>query len=211
MYCSAGYPEAISHFPLSHGRVSKPSDEDTILPFVAWHTYRVDPNTAPLSSHRDLSTNRIPSVTMSPIGFFSNLFLRGLHAASLASPTLHQVESRAVESRELDERATIKCAAGAHIFATRGHNAPEGNIGPLLTLVNRLLDDIPNSTWINTPYYTHVGEFAYVVTEIPNGTTILASNITTYAAACPKTPIVLVGYSEVRNAACSLLQCCFSR
>ena len=92
---------------------------------------------------------------------------------------------------------TTACAKGIHIIAAAGHRTKiRGGYGSLINLVDTLKDAIPHSTSFSVPYPKFLRLPQYPV-AVAKGQENMMKAIGNYVESCPRTKIVLLGYSEV--------------
>lgn len=88
-----------------------------------------------------------------------------------------------------------KCAKGVHIIHFRGNggtSGPQQGYGITLPLIDAIKAAVPGSTNISVPY----PKGGSANTANLKGVKGAMHDIATYTKSCPKTPIVLTGYSE---------------
>ncbi|KAI9723454.1 MAG: hypothetical protein M1828_004184 [Chrysothrix sp. TS-e1954] len=94
------------------------------------------------------------------------------------------------------DAAAAPCATGVHIFITRGTgDETDANQGQLHTVADNIISRIDNSTVRGIAYPDSKADPRYNVSEAA-GVANLRSSIQSYATRCPKTAIVLLGYSQ---------------
>lgn len=99
---------------------------------------------------------------------------------------------------------------GVQIIAAVGQNVANGSnsYGLTVTFIQDVMGDIPDSSNFSINYNrtAAVNATGFYIPDCTRGTAVMLNAITSYAAACPNTPIVLHGYSlgacVVGNALC---------
>lgn len=95
-----------------------------------------------------------------------------------------------------------QCATtGAHILTVRGLNEPLTN-GPIQPLVNATIAVLPGSDVTPVPYSASNG-YPFYSTSVDEGAANTVAYITQYAKDCPRSSIVVLGYSEGAQAVMS--------
>jgi len=87
----------------------------------------------------------------------------------------------------------VTCSAGAHIIVARASTEPPGT-GIIGAIANRVAERIPGSDIVAVNYPATLRE--YVESESA-GVVEMRKLVVEYATACPKSSIVLMGYSQV--------------
>lgn len=85
------------------------------------------------------------------------------------------------------------CPSGAHIVVTRGSLEPQGS-GLMGAVAQQIMLRIPNS---DTSPLKYPAIFEPYVPSQTEGVRTLAKVVRDYAALCPKTKMILLGYSQV--------------
>lgn len=98
-----------------------------------------------------------------------------------------------VATKECSLAANFTCASGAHIVVARGSLEPQGP-GIMGAVANQVLSRIPNSDISSLIYPAIFDPYRPSQTA---GVSNLAKVVRHYATVCPKTKIVLLGYSQV--------------
>ena len=103
---------------------------------------------------------------------------------------------------ELEKRA----CPGVHIFGARETTACPG-YGSAGTVVNLILNAYPGSTAEAISYpacggQSSCGSVSYA-NSVAQGATAVYNAVSAYAATCPSTKLVLVGYSQVGPVRCA--------
>jgi hypothetical protein len=106
-----------------------------------------------------------------------------------------------VAARGCNLSGNFTCASGAHIIVARGSLEPQGP-GIIGVVAQHLLNRIPNSDISALKYPTIYEPYMPSQTE---GVRALAEVVKQYAALCPRTKMILLGYSQV-----SLKYCIFN-
>lgn len=96
-----------------------------------------------------------------------------------------------------DTSSKVNCAGGVQIIAARGTSEPAG-MGAMQSLANDIMDKIPNSKAIGLKYPARRSP-SYSNSE-EKGVAHMKNYVQYYAKNCPKTKVVLLGYSQVRLA-----------
>lgn len=95
-----------------------------------------------------------------------------------------------------------QCATtGAHILTVRGLNEPLTN-GPIQPLVNATVAALPGSDVTPVPYSASNG-YPFYSASVDEGAANTVAYITQYAKDCPRSSIVVLGYSEGAQAVMS--------
>ncbi|KAJ5243461.1 acetylxylan esterase precursor, partial [Penicillium citrinum] len=87
--------------------------------------------------------------------------------------------------------ASKDCATGVHAIISRGQGAGD-DLSVMKALSDRILDQIPGSTTLGFPF-DHDAEDKF--TAVHSGALMLQQYVKKYVKSCPKSKIVLVGYS----------------
>lgn len=94
------------------------------------------------------------------------------------------------------ETRQASCATGVHVIAVRGTWESQTGSNGLDTLVANITAAIPKSDSARLVYPALAWPFGTYEDSVKQGDANLVSDIKSYAAACPKTPIVILGYSQ---------------
>lgn len=124
----------------------------------------------------------------------------GLLASLVASAS--QEANEILELNTFDPRQTFtappecRTDGGVHIIAGSGANNPPHGYGGLASTVDMLRAAFPGTSNYSVGY-VKTGDINRLNAAVAQGVEMMKANIAWYAAGCPNTPIVLLGYSEV--------------
>lgn len=91
-----------------------------------------------------------------------------------------------------------ECATRVHAIIARGQGGGD-DLNVMSTLSDLILQEIPGSTTLGLPYdHKNVLTDAAKRDTVHDGAVLMQEFVQEYAASCPKTKIVVVGYSMVR-------------
>jgi len=118
--------------------------------------------------------------------------IASLLSTALAAPHAH-AHSHELEVRQTPSRVCSKQTGGVHIIAIPGEGSTNPPYGLLSSLAASLMKAIPGSSNISMPY-NHSETNG--IKQTGDATVTLHTWIQQYHTACPKTKIVLIGYSS---------------
>lgn len=124
---------------------------------------------------------------------------------ALAAPQSYSFDDAAsLARRQASDSRPVCPKRGVHIIAGSGAGAPQYNgYGLLLSTVNAIKFAVPGSDNYSVPY-TKTPNPALIDGAVAQGVDLMTSNIQWFANGCPNTPIVLLGYSQVRRSRTAL-------
>lgn len=217
------------NFPPVPYATTTDSHPSWLLALWPWHPRQIDrshcviarirfrPNLLILVSSEVWATvfckeNKLNTCVMRPHSLvLSGPLLVALASAFATGPHLNTPEKRAdspYANAPIPDPS--QCPTGTHVIAASGKgSANVGGYGLIISLVNSILDSVPDSTQVALTYPKQTeSNFVSLTTT---GTSNLMSYLEDYNTACPDTKITLLGYSSVSTTGISLRLTAFVR